>query len=258
MGCCSSQFTDLREDNEESQLKEAIKEEEYLPRKQRDIIRSTWKEFLYGDYNKDAVHIFVSLFQERPETLELFDFVKNSTEQHLLHNKLLMIHVDNVVTNIDVMIDSLDDLPAVAILMYDLGKRHAVFWVKAEYFKPVAAGIIYALKRKLGSHFTDRAKTAWQAVLDFSERHFLDGLRAGEKQLNKGETSQSESDDQHSSFLSGSQSSQAALEADLHSAWDTMLSAQDTLEAGSQSPPDTPESGLRSPQPLSGTPFSPV
>nr|KAG5702104.1 hypothetical protein BaRGS_010370 [Batillaria attramentaria] len=192
MGCCSSQFTDLLEDNEESQLKEAIKEEEYLPRKQRDIIRSTWKEFLYGDYNKDAVHIFVSLFQERPETLELFDFVKNSTEQHLLHNKLLMIHVDNVVTNIDVMIDSLDDLPAVAILilfqvhpetlelfsfidkstmqhplhnerfmahvdyvmadigmmtdnlddlpdvaihMYNMGKRHAVRGVKAEYFK---------------------------------------------------------------------------------------------------------------------------
>ncbi|KAK7490234.1 hypothetical protein BaRGS_00018579 [Batillaria attramentaria] len=253
MGCCSCKWLDLREDLTE--------EGGYLPKKQRDIIRSTWKEFLYGAYHKDAIFIFVTLFQVHPETLELFSFIDKSTMQHPLHNERFMAHVDYVMADIGMMTDNLDDLPDVAIHMYNMGKRHAVRGVKAEYFKAFADGIMYALRRKLGSLFTDRAKTAWQIILDFSGHHFAHGLRDGEIQLNKGKTPQPKGNGKHRCHLPGLQSPQDILESGLQSAWDSiecglqlpqdtgesgLQSTWDTIECGSQLPQDTLESGLQS------------
>lgn len=88
------------------------------------------------------------LFEIAPEVRPLFpDDLKEQ-------KKKLIAMLATAVTNLH-QVDKI--IPAVE----DLGKRHAGYGVKPEYYTPVGAALLWTLEQGLGTEFTPPLKEAW-------------------------------------------------------------------------------------------------
>ena len=98
-----------------------------------------------------AAIFYKRLFETAPELKALFK--GDMTQQ----GKRLM-------GMIGIAVSKLNDLPALAPALHDLGRRHAGYGVKPENYATVGGALLWTLEQGLGVAFTKEVKQAWTAV----------------------------------------------------------------------------------------------
>ena len=118
--------------------------------KQIGLIGVTWDKVL--PIADTAAELFYGkLFELDPELKPLF---KGDLKEQ---GKKLM-------TMIDTVVKSLDNLDAVVPAAQESGVRHAGYGVKDEDYNTVAEALLWTLGQGLGDDFTDEVKEAWTAA----------------------------------------------------------------------------------------------
>ena len=113
----------------------------------------------------DAAALFYGrLFQIAPEVRSLFPV--DLTEQ----GRKLM-------TTLAVVVNSLDDLPALLPVVQRLGARHAGYGVTEEHFAPVGAALLWTLEKGLGEGFTPEVRMAWTEAYHVLATVMIDALK---------------------------------------------------------------------------------
>lgn len=114
----------------------------------------------------DAAALFYGrLFQIVPEVRPLFP--ADLTEQ----GRKLM-------TTLAVVVNSLDDLPALLPVVQRLGARHAGYGVTGEHFAPVGAALLWTLEKGLGEAFTPEVRMAWTEAYHVLATVMIDALKS--------------------------------------------------------------------------------
>jgi len=99
--------------------------------------------------SEEAAKLFYNrLFELDPSLKSLF---KGDMKTQ---GKMLMQMLDYAVTG-------LDRLDTIILAIQDLGKRHAGYGVKDEYYKTVGEALLWTLEQGLGRDFTPDVKDAW-------------------------------------------------------------------------------------------------
>jgi len=99
--------------------------------------------------SEEAAKLFYNrLFELDPSLKSLF---KGDMKTQ---GKMLMQMLDYAVTG-------LDRLDTIIVAIQDLGKRHAGYGVKDEYYETVGEALLWTLEQGLGKDFTPDVKDAW-------------------------------------------------------------------------------------------------
>lgn len=115
--------------------------------RQIGLIKASWDKVL-PIADKAAELFYGKLFELDPEVKKLFK--TDLSEQ----GKKLM-------TMIDTVVKSLENLEAVIPAIQASGKRHVDYGVKDEDYDTVGEALIWTLGAGLGDDFTDEVKEAW-------------------------------------------------------------------------------------------------
>ena len=118
--------------------------------RQIGLIKESWDK-VYPIAGKAAELFYGKLFEIDPALKELFK--SDMTEQ----GKKLM-------TMIDTVVKSLDNLEVVVPAIQASGKRHVGYGVKEADYDTVGEALIWTLGAGLGDDFTDEVKEAWIAA----------------------------------------------------------------------------------------------
>lgn len=118
--------------------------------RQIGLIKVSWDNVL-PIADKAAELFYGKLFELDPEVKKLFK--TDLSEQ----GKKLM-------TMIDTVVKSLDNLEMVVPAIQASGKRHVAYGVKDEDYDTVGTALIWTLGAGLGEAFTDEVKDAWIAA----------------------------------------------------------------------------------------------
>lgn len=99
--------------------------------------------------SEDAAALFYGrLFEIAPDVRALFN-----TDMAEQGRKLM--------ATLTVVVNGLDNLPALLPAVEQLGRRHAGYGVTPEHFVPVGEALIWTLEQGLGDDFTPEVRDAW-------------------------------------------------------------------------------------------------
>jgi len=115
--------------------------------RQIGLVRSSWDKVL--PISKTAAELFYGKLFELDEDLKPL-FKGDLTEQG-----------EKLMTMLDTVVGSLDNLEAVIPAAQASGARHAGYGVTDEMYDTVAEALIWTLGQGLGDDFTDDVKDAW-------------------------------------------------------------------------------------------------
>ena len=115
--------------------------------KQIELIRASWAKVM--PISEPAAEMFYEkLFELDPELKLLF-----KTDLKEQGRKLM--------TMINIVVNSLDNLEAVVPVAQESGVRHAGYGVKDKDYDTVAEALLWTLGEGLGDDFTDEVNEAW-------------------------------------------------------------------------------------------------
>ncbi|EDV21775.1 uncharacterized protein TRIADDRAFT_59832 [Trichoplax adhaerens] len=97
-------------------------------------IRETWA-LVAPDLKKHGTVLFLRLFEQHPDVQRLFEKIKDVPHDQLATNENFVFHTTRVMETIDHAVKGIDNLPALTVLLKQLGSSHAQYNVKKEYFK---------------------------------------------------------------------------------------------------------------------------
>ena len=134
--------------NQARYAQQYIEEEPYpLSAKQIQLIRESWQRVL--PIKKQAAELFYGrLFELDPSVKPLF-------------KGKLDFQGDKLMTTLNVVVNSLDDLSEVEEMLQAMGKRHIIYNVEAAHYETVGAALLWVLKQGLGDYFTEEVEEAW-------------------------------------------------------------------------------------------------
>ena len=116
-----------------------------------DVVQRTWRSVLPvgGTF---AELFYGKLFSLDPAVERLFTDLKDQGR--------------NLTAMISVVVGSLARPERITLAMWELGRRHAAYGVKAGHYDLVRTALLWALEKTLGDAFTAEADAAWRAVYD--------------------------------------------------------------------------------------------
>lgn len=118
-----------------------------LSAKQIHMIRDSWLRVL--PIKERAAELFYErLFELDPNVKPLF-------------KGKLDFQGDKLMTTLNVVVNSLDDLSGVEAMLQAMGKRHIIYGVEAAHYETVGAALLWVLKQGLGEYFTQEVEEAW-------------------------------------------------------------------------------------------------
>jgi len=118
-----------------------------LSAEQIQLIRDSWQRVL--PIKKQAAELFYGrLFELDPSVKSLF-------------KGKLDFQGDKLMTTLNVVINSLDDLSGVEAMLQAMGERHIIYGVEAAHYETVGAALLWVLKQGLGEYFTEEVEEAW-------------------------------------------------------------------------------------------------
>lgn len=124
-------------------------EEELSPlsTQQIQLIRDSWQRVL--PMKKQAAELFYGrLFELDPSVKSLF-------------KGKLDFQGDKLMTTLNVVVNSLDDLSSVEAMLQAMGERHIIYGVEAAHYETVGAALLWVLQQSLGDYFTEEVEEAW-------------------------------------------------------------------------------------------------
>jgi nitric oxide dioxygenase len=114
------------------------------------LVKTTWQQVI--PIADTAADIFYTKLFELDDSLRAM-FPSDLTEQ----KKKLM-------QTLTLVINSIDNLPAVLPAVQALGRKHVGYGVKPTHYQTVGAALLATLAVGLGAAFTPEVKAAWTAV----------------------------------------------------------------------------------------------
>lgn len=111
------------------------------------LVRASWSRVQPIAVTAAAV-FYQHLFAEAPELRALF---RGDLKQQ--GHKLMQM--------LDRLVDGLEDWPALASDLADLGRRHAGYGVRASHYDRVGTALLHTLADGLGTQFTPATERAW-------------------------------------------------------------------------------------------------
>jgi hemoglobin-like flavoprotein len=81
---------------------------------------------------------------------------------------------EKLMTSLNLVVNSLNDLEAVVPALQDLGKRHISYGVTAAHYDTVGGALLWTLEQGLGDAFTDEARAAWTAAYGIVSKTMID------------------------------------------------------------------------------------
>ncbi len=155
-GCCGCSGHKKEEGEAVAEEGEAVAEEAEaeaeapLTPEQIETLQSTWA--MVVPIKERAAEIFYGrLFQLDPSVKPLFKGDMTAQGEKLM-------------TSINLVITSLQNLGEVVPALQDLGKRHVAYGVTAEHYDTVGAALLWTLEQGLGDTFTEEVKDTWAAA----------------------------------------------------------------------------------------------
>lgn len=132
--------------------------------RQIGLLKASWdKVFPIAD--KAAELFYGKLFELDPELKSLFKGDMSEQGRKLM-------------TMIDTVVKSLDNLEAVVPAIQASGKRHVDYGVKDEHYATVGEALIWTLGAGLGDDFTDEVKEAWVAAYTVLSTTMIDAAHS--------------------------------------------------------------------------------
>jgi len=118
-----------------------------LTKKQIHLIQESWQRVL--PIKDQAAELFYArLFELDPSVKSLF-------------KGKLDYQGDKLMTTLNVVVNSLDNLGEVEVMLQAMGQRHIIYNVEAAHFETVGAALLWVLGQGLGDYFTEEVKEAW-------------------------------------------------------------------------------------------------
>ncbi|MBE0470461.1 MAG: hemin receptor [Methyloprofundus sp.] len=114
---------------------------------QIQLIQASWQGII--PIKEQAAKLFYArLFELDPSVKKLF-------------KGKLDYQGDKLMTTLNVVVNSLDNLEQVETMLQAMGKRHIIYGVEAAHFETVGAALLSVLEQGLGDNFTEEVKEAW-------------------------------------------------------------------------------------------------
>mmetsp|Transcript_36541 Transcript_36541/g.66967 ORF Transcript_36541/g.66967 Transcript_36541/m.66967 type:complete len:177 (+) Transcript_36541:63-593(+) len=143
-----------------------------LSETQVKLIQRTWSSMESLGAEKAGVLLFLNIFEAAPGLAKLFSFGRVrgfDPKGDLSRNAALVAHARSVVCTMSRAVSMLDDMPKLAMLLYDLGEIHARFGVKEEHYPIVGAAFLKTLETGLGNKYTPEVRAAyvcmWEVIV---------------------------------------------------------------------------------------------
>lgn len=118
-----------------------------LSAEQIRLIKDSWYRVL-PIKDKAAEMFYARLFELDPGVKPLF-------------KGKLDFQGDKLMTTLNVVVNSLDDLSAIEEMLQEMGKRHIIYGVEAAHYETVGAALLWVLQQGLGEYFTEEVGEAW-------------------------------------------------------------------------------------------------
>ncbi|XP_041353195.1 neuroglobin-like [Gigantopelta aegis] len=148
-------------------------------------IRETWVQFSDGGIVESGQHLFLKMFEKRPDIKDLFLYSKdgNVASKMFGKNRQFNNHVRRVFEMLGSVVSNLDEYWDVEPLLVSLGSKHATFALQKDYFLLFGDCLMYSLERKLGDKLTPEAKQAWHRMVKFVIPLMISGWTIGTAKL---------------------------------------------------------------------------
>ena len=118
-----------------------------LSAEQIQLIRDSWQRVL--PIKVKAAELFYGrLFELDPSVKSLF-------------RGKLDFQGDKLMTTLNVVVNSLDDLSGIETMLQEMGKRHIIYGVDVAHYETVGAALLWVLQQGLGEYYTEEVEEAW-------------------------------------------------------------------------------------------------
>ncbi len=118
-----------------------------LSKAQIQLIRDSWQRVIPMRV-KAAELFYARLFELDPAVKPLF-------------RGKLDFQGDKLMTTLNVVVDSLENLAEIEAMLQAMGKRHIIYGVQAAHYETVGAALLWVLEQGLQEHFTPEVEEAW-------------------------------------------------------------------------------------------------
>jgi hemoglobin-like flavoprotein len=122
-----------------------------MTHEQRQLVRQTL-DLVREDADAVALLLYGRLFE------------LNSATRPLFHNDLVA-QGRKLIDTLEAVAASLDRLEAIRPRLIELGRRHADYGVRPEYYETLISAMLWTFAQVLGPDFDARARDAWRAAL---------------------------------------------------------------------------------------------
>ncbi|XP_011497852.1 PREDICTED: globin [Ceratosolen solmsi marchali] len=136
-----------------------------LTARQKKLVQNTWA-IVRKDPIVNGMAIMIAFFKKYPEYQKLFSAFKDVALEELSANKKFQAHCLNVVTALNNIIDSINDLALLEANLLGIGERHHRRGQTKEQFLNLKDVILDVLRQKLGAKFTCETSVAWSKTID--------------------------------------------------------------------------------------------
>jgi hemoglobin-like flavoprotein len=134
-----------------------------LSPRQKRLLRESFESI--REYSNSVVLVFYGrLFEIAPQVRPLFKIEIRDQASKLM----------DMLTS---MVDSLDHLEALRPQLEELGRRHAGYNVKPEYYQVLLTALMWAFGHALGMEFSRETRAAWEHLLTAVSAVMLEGAQ---------------------------------------------------------------------------------
>ncbi|XP_045163680.1 uncharacterized protein LOC123528001 [Mercenaria mercenaria] len=142
---------------------------------QKAVIRNNW-QILKCNVANIGVITYVSMFESRPELLEVFSKFKGRDLSELRRAGLLRQHALRVMATIDKVITRLDEPSSLIVMLREVGAHHKLYKVPPDYIKIILPHFLNAIKPHIEEHWCDDLETAWTALFAIIIYYMNEGI----------------------------------------------------------------------------------
>jgi len=146
-------------------------------------MRVCWNAWVGGDLATRGFEMFCKMFEQHPETKNVFDFMKGSSVSQMQNSSKVLFHVTRVMKYVDEVMKHLDKLDEVVPILRQVGGRHGVqgYNIQSGYFPFLGNALRTLLTAHQKSNYTAHMDANFQKLWNFitgqmkAGQHFYGG-----------------------------------------------------------------------------------
>ncbi|CAD5121361.1 DgyrCDS9883 [Dimorphilus gyrociliatus] len=152
------------EDKRLEELRDIERPKLYL--NQIELISSSWK-MAESDIEKVGVVMFIQLFETHPDVRDTFTPFRGLPASELQYSSILKAHALRVMGTVEKVLARIDQRPKLIAMLHDLGRKHATYKAKREYFDLIGPQFLFAIRPSIESIWSDELEEAWLTLFRF-------------------------------------------------------------------------------------------